>query len=222
MVGLSNKEINFDEDDFTISPMFNKTTFSKESILFHYDTCLLKLTDKKIENEKIKEKANSFIVDKEYIKLNSCSIKECVYEFNVDKWLASAFSKAKLEKNLVNFEKQIKLSKKIPKMVEETNSIDCFSKFVSKKIKDYINKNSKLKKDLQMYSVETIGKKLGINLYQDKYDYYLNKIILSIKPEYINTLLAYISLDTKKEKEKVKTDFDKSVYTFLKVTSPKR
>ena len=73
-----------------------------------------------------------------------------------------------------------------------------------------------------MYSVETIGKKLGINLYQYKYDYYLNKIILSIKPEYINTLLAYISLDTKKEKEKVKTDFDKSVYTFLKVTSPKR
>jgi hypothetical protein len=85
--------------------------------------------------------------DLKYMMMSNYSTNKTEFYFNYEKWINDTFKNIELKKHMSIFSRSIKLKVSLPRMILSDSLRIYFTKFLEKKIKDYIIKK-KLEKNL--------------------------------------------------------------------------
>ena len=180
-------------------------------LVFDLETLVL-IEETKGKVSEIKDKLYEKIPseDKEFIEVGKETTNEKgIYIFDVEKWI-----KKTIKETVINtadrFEKKLKIGK-LPALISIYVNQSLIDKVVLGSFRNYIEKNSKLKKIL-LNSLP--GNFKSLSYLRFEYDSYFNYINFSLLPELRINPLLYINKEERKKSKKM--TFDESVYAILK------
>ena len=192
---------------------YNTSYVKDKKIYLVFDLETLVLTEEtKGKVSEIKDKLYEKIPseDKEFIEVGKETTNEKgIYIFDVEKWI-----KRTIKETVINtadrFEKKLKIGK-LPALISIYVNQSLIDKVVLGSFRNYIEKNSKLKKIL-LNSLP--GNFKSLSYLRFEYDSYFNYINFSLLPELRINPLLYINKEERKKSKKM--TFDESVYAILK------
>ena len=192
---------------------YNTSYIKDKKIYLVFDLETLVLTEEtKGKVSEIKDKLYEKIPseDKEFIEVGKETTNEKgIYIFDVEKWI-----KKTIKETVINtadrFEKKLKIGK-LPALISIYVNQSLIDKVVLGSFRNYIEKNSKLKKIL-LNSLP--GNFKSLSYLRFEYDSYFNYINFSLLPELRINPLLYINKEERKKSKKM--TFDESVYAILK------
>ena len=174
-----------------------------------------------VNQDELKRKLEAWIrpEDRKYIKLASYNTQYSVFAFDLDKWLDDSVKNTVNTISYATFTKSYRLSKQLPYMIRVYGLGMAYEKLITEHFKNYLKKNTKTREDIFSMVTDITLKPLGIektSMFDYKYDYTGNSIIVSLKPLYIASVIAAASKIMNSKDKNKKVDFDKKVSMFLK------
>jgi hypothetical protein len=155
------------------------------------DTSLIK---GKLEN-KIKE------ADKKYVKLIEGNHRRAVYEFNVEKWLKDAMSEINGKFYYGKYSKEYRLKRQIPRFISSVAYRVDLEKYIATYFKEEVSKSRK-RQDEIVKGIPLTGlnhfKQNLMNVFDVKYSYINNSLSVSLKNEYVMSMLYGLQREFKK------------------------
>ena len=175
----------------------------------------------KVDQKILEKKLNEWVrlADRKYMKLESFDSNKSVFIFDIEEWINDSMKKCVPYNNYANFSRSYKMGINLPYIVSVYGLEMMYRDYIVKKFKDYLKKNSKLRKDLFSIVENVTNKTLGISslsIFEYRYDKISNSIIASVNPIYVGGIVATATMLAKDDNWKKKIDFDKTVGMFLK------
>jgi hypothetical protein len=152
--------------------------------------------------------------DLTYMTIANYSTNKVEFYFNVDKWVNDAFKNIEIKKYMSIFNRAVKFRIKLPKMILSNSLMIYFSKYLQKRIKDYIVKK-RLERNLliSILPKEILNKiRYAIyNIFDYEYDAQWNALYIKLKSVFIIGMTVLLS-STIKNIKKQKIDFNNPNY----------
>lgn len=188
---------------------YEKSYIKNKKLVLVYNINIFSLEEIDFNKVNLEGKLKKYFKNEKYINLVSHTKKIATYEFDPLKWMKDTMSNT-ITNTPDRFEKKIKLGKLPEQVLTYANLVE-LDQIINGTFRNYLDKNAKLKKIL-LNSVNCVNKPL-LSYFQYRYDGYNNAIQITLKSEFRTNPLLLIKEETKK----YKIDFDKTVYTLLKV-----
>lgn len=148
--------------------------------------------------------------DKDYLILKDFSTNKATFTFNYEKWFKDSIKNSTSSLSMAKFSKEIDFKKRVPKIIMYDMMRENFANFLEYRFKKYVIDKKLDKKWFRNLMKERSFRSKIANLFNYSYDMQFNKMIMSLKPQYIMMFLFGLSKLTKSSKDDINyNDFEK-------------